>query len=833
MRPVDPHVSRTATRRPAVKREWRLRPTAPDVIDAAVLCGLCLVGLVGFSTTFQSMWFLAVAAIGLGLGVVSAHLVSGLRWPWWVGLCVAAVWYVVAGGAVALRRDIIAGVWPSRLTVTDLADLAIHGWKHLLTTVPPVAADSEYLVLPWLLALLVGVIGYAVARATPSPSLVLIAPVVLFGLVILLSRPTPGYALAQGLGGAVLAAGWAVLRAHRRRTLIGTGAIRASRVLTGAVLAIAAGLAGVVVGPVLPGTVGVPRVVLRNYVQPPIDVSEYPSPLPGFVKFASAARDEYFDTTLLTTTGLDTGAMLRIAVLDSYNGLGWSASGTSVLGSGFKRVGAVLPTEATGPVTSMSLTVTDVYAGLIELNPWIPAVGPSTTVTFEGEHAKAHLDNLAYDADKGQALVTDLLQGGDTVKLTSVPVPWMTGDDTPTPGGVVVVPSTVSDFAGSAIDTLAASGQTPWEHLMSLGRAFRDGFWSDGTRQGEGYYLPGNGQGRLTYFFAGQQLIGSDEQYAAAFALAANRLGFPARVVFGARVEDDGSVKGKDVLPWVEVDTSAGWLAVPTELYIPDRDRSPEEQPPDRQTTDHALTVPPPRPTEPPGALNDLTTRATAGRGHRTAEQGNATGAGPWVARAMYAGGAVGGLVAILALLAGVKAVRTVRRRTRGSPAQQIAGGWQDVMDRVRDLGYPSVSDRLTRREQAGLLALAPTIALASGADRVMFSASTPDAEAVRAFWDSAEASKRALMQQRGWLRRFLARVSPRSLAHANLRTALGAAPAAAPVKSAPAGRTMRGTQPVTAVPAAERPTPAPIGATMATVPRINKVVSDPQADSR
>jgi len=772
VRVVDPEEPRAVARRSTTGRTWRLTPTSADLVDGGLLAALCLLGLLGWSTTFDSLWFLGVGAIGLVLGIACVHVATGLRLPWWVGLLASGMAYFVVGGAVALRRDLVAGVAPSRATIVDLAHLAVAGWKHLLTTVPPVGSEAGYLVLPWLLGLVFGVVGYSIARATSSPFAVLLAPFVLFCLIILLSRPVPGHVMIQGLGAAGLAVGWAILRAQRRRRLVGTGTVRASRILTGTALVLAAGLVGFLAGPVLPGTAATPRLVLRTYVQPPIDVSSYPSPLPGFVKFASAARGEYFDIALLSTTGLDAGAMLRIAVLDQYTGLGWSASGTSILGSGFRRVGAVLPTTIAGPGTPITVTVTDAYAGLAELNPWIPAVGPSMTVTFQGDNAKAHLNNLGYDADKGQALVTGRRRGGATVDLVSTPVPWVAGDDTPSPGGVVVVPTSASDFAASAIDTLAADGQTPWDRLMNVGRAFAAGFWSDGSKDGEGRYLPGNGQGRLAYFFAAPQLVGSDEQYAAAFALAANRLGYPARVGFGARVPDGGVVAGKNIIPWVEIDTAQGWQAVPTELYIPDRNRSPEQLPPDRTTNDHALDVPPPRPQEPPGTLDDLTTKATAGRGHPTEDQEPPAEvvAGPLVRWGIYAGTAAGGVLLLVVLIGVVKALRTVRRRVGGSPAQRIAGGWQDMLDRARDLGYPAVGDQLTRREQSGQLGLAPAQSLAVSADRVMFSPAAPDTVTARGFWGEVDGAKRALMKQRGPVRRMLARVNPRSLASGHRR---------------------------------------------------------------
>lgn len=78
---------------------------------------------------------------------------------------------------------------------------------------------------------------------------------------------------------------------------------------------------------------------------------------------------------------------------------------------------------------------------------------------------------------------------------------------------------------------------------MAIADALRtNGSWSNGTKQGEQMYLPGHGVGRLARFTA--ELVGSDEHYAAAYALMVNRLGYPARVVLGRPSEPTRSCAG-------------------------------------------------------------------------------------------------------------------------------------------------------------------------------------------------------------------------------------------------------------------------------------------------
>ena len=754
----------TANRQTLTQRVLQLRPDSADLIDAAFLLALSMVGFLGFLSTFDSWYFLVVGAAGVLLGIVVAHIASNLGWHWLVGLGLATVIYFVFGGALALRADTISGVVPTGRTMANLATLAVRGWKGLLTTLPPVDGNGPFLVLVWLLGLLVAVAGYGVAKSKSSPRIVLIAPALLFVLVILLGWTQPSALLAQGLGFAAFSVAWVTVRTSRRRRLTGTGAPRPSRLASGTVLVVAALAVGAFVGPLLPGA-DQPRVVLRTYVQPPLDVSQYPSPLPGLVKYSSPLRQQFYDVTLATVTGAPANSQVRFTVLDQYTGFGWSASGTAIFGDGFRRVGSVLPVTAKGAPVDIQVSVTPEFASQWELRNWVPSLGQTKTVTFGGDYARSHLDSMAYDTDKGQILVTDGLQGGDTINLTTYPTPvWQDSPDSPVPvaSGLVMVPDSVSDFMADALNAMAGTTGTNWQKLMNIGRTFAQGYWSDGSKQGEGHYTPGNGQGRLDYFIKSTPLVGSDEQYAATFALAANRLGYPARVVFGGTPESDGTIKGKDIGAWVEVETTDGWLALPIELYIPDRSRTPEQTPPDTTTHDQAMQVPPPNPAEPPSTLDDLATQANAGHGQQPPAKN--PGLPAWAMPAIYGGAAVIVLLLILALLGGAKLVRAHRRRTRGSPAQRIAGGWRELLDRARDMGSVVLIGPLTRKEQAERLGMAPLTAMVPLTDRVMFGPDAPDTAAVAAYWQGIKDAKAAMLTGRGAFRRLLTRINPRSL---------------------------------------------------------------------
>lgn len=764
MRAVDPATPRTATRNAITQRMLLLRPRPSDLVDAAFLVGLILVAFLGFGNTFASSQFLAVGLIAALLGIVTAHLTAALNWHWLISFAGTIVIYFVFGGAVAFRADVVAGCIPSGRTILNLASVAIHGWKALLTTLPPVAGDSQYLSLVWLLGLFTGVAGYGVAHARQSPRLALLMPNGLAVLVIPLGGLQPSSLPLEGLGIAALSVGWVVTRTFRRRRLTGTGAPRLSQIISGVVMAgLALGLAATA-GPVLPGT-NPTRTVLRTYMQPPLDVSQYPSPLPGFSKYVSVDRQLLCDVELLTVTGAPSGSRIRFAVLDQYTGVGWSASGTSAFGAGFQRVGTTIPIRGAGAPVDIGITVSVDYSSLVELRNWVPSLGASSQITFQGDNARSHTDSLAYDIDKGQALITDGFQGGDSASITTFPIPELTADEESTglePAGTVMVPNSASDFISDQLNILAGDSGRAWQRLMNVGRSFTQGYWSDGSKTGEGFYTPGDGQGRLLLFLSGEQLIGSDEQYAAAFALAANRLGYPARVVFGADIEADNTVMGKDVVIWVEINTVDGWTAVPTSLYIPPRDRQPDQVPPDRTTDNQAAPVPPPNPAEPPGNLDDLSTQANAGHG-----QGGPKSDGwlsTWLMPMVYAGSAILGVALVLALFGGAKLVRSRRRRRRADAVARIAGGWQDLLDRVRDMGGHVVTGPLTHKEQAAAIGLTPLTSLVPLTDALMFGPTMPTQEAATTYWLAVDQAKTSLLADRGHLRRLLARVNPRSL---------------------------------------------------------------------
>ena len=162
------------------------------------------------------------------------------------------------------------------------------------------------------------------------------------------------------------------------------------------------------------------------------------------------------------------------------------------------------------------------------------------------------------------------------------------------------VPEGLSDLASEAV----AEAATPIERVRSLQSMLsQDGFFSHGL-EGEALSRAGHGAERISTLLGSDQMVGDDEQYAAAMALLAGQLGIPARVVMGFYPDEDQAgeavfeANGDTLHAWVEVAfEGAGW--------VPFDPTPPEDQLPNDQTTKPRadpkpqVLQPPPPPQEP------------------------------------------------------------------------------------------------------------------------------------------------------------------------------------------------------------------------------------------
>jgi hypothetical protein len=747
------------------------RPLAARaVVDAAFVLGLTAIALYGLRTTYSGTGYLVTGVVAAVLGVAVASLVTAVRGPAWVVLPLLPIAYFLLGGAIALGHPV-----PTGAVLDQLASVLVGGWKELLTTLPPVAGSGRLLAIPYVLGLLAGVVGAGTAQHTNTRFAPALGPALALVAVLLLGTAQPAAKVWQGVAFSCAVVCWAALRRPDARPItfsISPGTPQ--RAVIGLLVLTIAGVGAVWLGPRLPGNSG-HRVVLRDYVKPPFDIAAYPSPLAGFRKYTKDAHLLY-DQTLFTERGLPSGVPVRLATLDAYDGSVWGATnGTVPSGPGqpidaFQRVGSRIGTSG-GPDVRATVTIDAPYASASDIDAWVPSVGTLRSITFTGANGHAHEEQFRYNLATGAGVVADRFAAGDRYTIQARATSRALPKDAAPYGSPTIDPAQDAFVASRANQWSArTSGVIP--QALAVARYMRDnGAYSDGG-PGEAQYLPGHSAGRLTSFLNAQQLVGDDEQYAAAYALICNYLGLPARVVLLAEPEANGRVQGKDVHTAVEVHVrsggSASWIMIARSQFMPDQTKKPNKQPPQTVQDAHAAVVPPPNPVQPPSTLDepDRPEQNTQHLGKLPREHPGAL-SGWFGAVVLYAGIPVAALALIALLIIGTKWRRRALRRSRGPVPDRFDAGWRELMDCARDLGATVPTGR-TRQEQATALASRPAGEVASGlaaaADAGVFGPGDPPPEAAAEFWQHVDGARRTLTRAAGRAGRLRAALNLRSL---------------------------------------------------------------------
>jgi hypothetical protein len=770
---------------------WRQWLPAVEVrVDLVFSAALVLLCLVGFSTTYYGYAWLLVGGAGVVLGLVVSHLVVSRRWPAAVTLVGLAAVYLLLGGPIAVREGLVGGVVPAPEVVLELATTAVRGWKTLLTSLPPIDSHGPLMALPFLFGLVGATATYTVARRWRRSYAALLVPLALLGLSIALGTLTPASVALQGAVFALVAIGWSSLRTGRGRPTLQDGGGRRTRAATVAALLAVAVVGGLVAGPHLPGSDDADRTVWRTALEPPFDVSQFPSPLAGFRKYTEPNASELFDKTLFEIDGLPEGTPVRLATLDTFDGSVWGAgnvaAGSAPTGAGtggtgaddaatFRRVGSHI--AASGPGREVTATVRIAPDGYADV--WLPTAGVVTGIDFQGDQgdpgrATALGESLRFNVATNTGVVPTMLRGGDAYQLTAV-IPSLPADlpSAVSVEGAPIVDTQALGFLDAKVDAWSGQQSDPWTKLVAIAKAMRAGAYTDGGPPGnyQNVFLPGHSLARLQRFARSEQLAGDDEQYAATLALAANRLGIQARVVFGATPEASGQVKGSDVHAWVEVHTDDGtWAPILPSDFLPDRNKQPEQQQQRSEEQKTGAQVPPPVANNPPSVLQgpDQAQNATQNRKPPPKNPLDPSNWPDWLKWLVtYVGLPLLVLLLLYVAVRAVKARRRVRRRTRGPAEARIAGGWTEVVDTAADLGLVLPVNG-TRREQAATLDGRVGDAydfrpLAVRADAHVFAPAAPSLDEARAYWVDVKAARKVLRRQVPWWRRLLADVSPSS----------------------------------------------------------------------
>ncbi|WP_144712191.1 transglutaminaseTgpA domain-containing protein [Curtobacterium pusillum] len=733
----------------------------------------------------DSMIVAAVTAVVFGTLVALVGTV--LRLPTAV-VAVATVAVFTLTGVPAAVPGSAAGLLPTGPGLVELFAGVALGWKRLVTISLPVGS-YESLLVPYFATLLVATVtAVSVATRASRQELASIPALVVFaaGVVVGPSRLDTSIVTAVALTGVALV--WALTVRHARRavavaTTIGTrvpvarSVLRPALVGTGTIVAAAVVATGL--GLIAPPSVG--RTVARTDVVRPFDPRDYVSPLSGFRAYEEQTQS---DAAQLRVTGLPTNGFLRIATLDTYDGVVYRVGGAdgSTSSGTFERVPTSVDVRGvSGSTVRVGVTV-DGYSGV-----WLPTVGDLEHVDFTGSDAEKQRGAFYYNASTGTGAVVGGVADGTRYDLTAV-VPEQPTDEqlaSARPGTASVpTPRSVPDAVRDTVDAYTADADTDGAKLVAMVQALkRNGYVSHGVGDDRAS-RSGHGADRIEELLTSPLMIGDQEQYAAAAALMADQLGFPARVVMGFTAggdaggsADSGSTsgatttfRGSDVTARIEVDTAQwGWVMIdpnPAVREIPD-----EQQQTPQPVTRPETVVPPP-----PAEQQDQSQQAPPQSDRNTPPVQPLwlqilLAALPWVLATL-------GFVALVLLPFGVivllKRIRRRRRRRAPTPRGRIVGAWDEYRDALVDRGH-DVARAATRREAVVGAPGDGGSGLAALADRSVFGPSEADVTAADRMWSATDDAISSLRAGRTRKERIRAAVSLRSLRRAEVGGASGA----------------------------------------------------------
>lgn len=706
-------------------------------------------------SSYQDPAFIVLVGVTFLVGAAIAILGAVFHWNSFTMLLTVVGTYLVLGVPLAVPDHALFGVLPTLSGFGELLVGTATSWRQLVTISLPVGSYESLLIPVFILILITVVASLSLALRSRVHELAVLGPIVVFVGGILFGSETALWPFPVAFGLATSILFWLIwVRWYRRRESIRLvpernvsqgeqpkpaiadgGFVGARTFLSAAVILALAGAAAFAAANAMPPLND--RVVLRTMVAQPFDARDYPSPLSGFRSYEQPAKK---NRTILTVSGLPADTRIRIATLDSYDGVVYSVGQGSVnsASGAFTRVPMTVDQSGvTGTTATITIAVGD-YDGV-----WLPTIGKLKEVTFDGEDAKRQRGNFYYNRSSDTAAVVGGLATGAEYTLTAVLPEQPTEAELGglEPGDVQMPPSTsVPDELASALDGYVAGISGPGKRLVAMIDGLRrDGYVSHGVSATEPASRSGHSADRITELLTAPQMIGDQEQYAVTAALMARQLGFPARVVFGFAPDRTPSggvtvVTGGDVSAWIEVNTTRyGWVTLdPTPPIRPIPDAEPKEptdvarpqspvQPQVPQTDRHSAQLPPNSSQEDIGPDNSLLVallRVAIGTG--------------W---ALLVGLV---LVSPFLMIVLAKWRRRRLRRLAPTPLEQISGGWDEFEDAVLDHGFvPGPSP--TRLEVAQTVGGTQPLVLAAVADRAVFAPGEPDAEQARQLWLAVE----------------------------------------------------------------------------------------------
>lgn len=710
---------------------------------------------------YQDLSLPVLIVVTFALGSLIAILGAVYHWSSFTVLLVAIGAYFAAGVPVAVPGLAIGGVLPSFAGLKELFLGTATSWKQLVTISAPVGNYGILLVPSFILILVTVVVSLSLAIRSRFGDLAVLGPIVIFVIGILFGpdRAVWPFQVTFALITSVLL--WLIWsRWYRRRESIRKvperevtegdkpvanvedgGFFGARTLLSAAIILVIAGTSSFAAVRVFPPIND--RVVIRNTIAQPFDARNYPSPLSGFRRYEQASLR---GRTIFSVSGLPPGARIRIATLDSYDGVVYAVGQGSVnsASGAFTRVPrSVDQSRVKGDVVSITFVIGD-YDGV-----WMPTVGKLESVDFIGQNASTLLDSFYYNRSSDTAAILGGLSPGAAYSLTTIiPVqPSVSSLSTLNPGTIELQPSTsVPDELATALEGYVAGVTGAGNRLVAmLDGVKRDGYVSHGVEPSEPESRSGHSADRITELLTAQRMIGDQEQYAVTAALMARQLGFPARVVFGfdpqnSNVPGPTIIRGSDVSAWIEVDTTEyGWVAI---------DPTPPLRPiPEAEPKDPAEVAKPQSPVQPQVPATDSIDSQVP----PSSSQDDDPLENPMLILLLKVAAGIGWAALASAILispfltiAIAKWRRRRLRRRAPTPLQQIKGGWEEFEDSVRDHGFDP-GPAPTRLEVAQTVGGTQPFVLAAVADRAVFSPAEPDREQAVQLWTAVDDLRYAL----------------------------------------------------------------------------------------
>ena len=743
------------------------------LVNTVMLWVTTIIAATALWPIYRSTAIIVLVIVALAVGSIIVIVSAEFRWPSFVVLLVSVAAFLLIGVPLAVPAKTQFGVLPTLDGLVDLVTGVALGWKQLLTISLPVGDYQALLVPALVLVLVTTVVGLTLALRAKYGELAVLAPIALFIVATAFGPRFPDRPLAAPIALLVAVLFWLVwFRWYRRRAAIRSLAAQSDGaaaesgfsglrtvIAAAVILAVASSAAVAAVGVVPPGA---DRTVLRTSLEQPFDPRDYVSPLSGFRSYWKAPTT---DDVLFQVTGLPDGGRVRIATLDTYDGVVYAVGSSTVssLSGSFTRVPSTVDQSGVaGDQVTLGVTVQD-YSGV-----WLPTVGKLESVTFAGSDAAALRDSFYYNDVSGTAAVVRGLARGDSYTLDAV-VP-----DQPTdaqlaslePGTArVPSPQNVPDELTAKLDEYTTGIDTAGKRLVAmLAGLATDGYISHGGED-EPASRSGHAADRIAELLSSPRMIGDAEQYAVAAALMANDLGFPSRVVLGF-VPSGESVTGSDVSAWIEVDTAQyGWVAIDP---VPQDRPIPEEEPEEESQVARPPSIVPPPPDRPDPQADQTAPDSTQDEPDIVDPVLAALLA---VARVVGVGALVVAVVlAPFLLIVAAKVRRRRLRRTAPDVVQRISGGWDEFADAVIDHGY-AAPPAATRSELAAVAGGLPSRVLAAVADRAVFAPERADPADADRVWDAVGDLRASLDLGLTRRQRLRALVSLRSLGAYSVRS--------------------------------------------------------------